>query len=105
MESRWQTALRASIPDEVLAEIVSDARPEDGRWSQVEMLLSVNADLQQQILHVLIAANGGTPPEFKPIRRPGHAPTEGRRATESPDEKAERRAAMRARVDGTGTTQ
>ncbi|MFE5332955.1 hypothetical protein ACFRCG_41885 [Embleya sp. NPDC056575] len=92
-----------SIPDAVLAEMVSDARPEDARWSQVEMLLSAVADLQQQILHVLIAANGGTPPEFRPIRRPGHVPSEGRRQPETPDEKAERRAAMRARIDGTGS--
>ncbi|MEU0940487.1 hypothetical protein [Embleya sp. NPDC005971] len=104
MESRWQTALRASIPDEVLAEMVSDARPEDGRWSQVEMLLCTNIDLLGQVLNVLVVANGGEAIDIKPIRRPGHVPAGGRRrAVETPDEKTARRAAMKARIDGTGS--
>jgi len=103
MESRWQTALRVSIPPEELGRITADARPEDGRWSQVEMLLCTVIEVQQQMLQVLIAANGGTPPEFKPIRRPGVTPQAGR-STETPDEKAARRAAMKARIDGTKPT-
>lgn len=103
MESRWQTALRSSVPDEVLAEVVGESRPEDARWSQLEMLTAVLGDRLGQILNVLLLANGGEALEIPPIRRPGVASKQGSRMVETPDEKAARRAAMKARIDATGS--
>ncbi|MGW1998154.1 hypothetical protein [Embleya sp. NPDC001921] len=105
MESRWQTALRASIPDTVLAEMVGNSgrRPEDARWSQVEMLIALVADRLGQILNATVQAGGGEPLDIPPIRRPGVTPEPDAKAPETPDEKAARRAAMKARIDATGT--
>lgn len=72
------TALRNAMSDEELAEQAEAGEPEKARWSQLEQLTALNADLLKQVIYVLICANTESkskrpkPPE--PIARPGAKP-------------------------------
>ncbi|WP_458089519.1 hypothetical protein [Streptomyces malaysiensis] len=77
-ESATMTALRNAMSDKELAEQAEQGEPEKARWSQLEQLTALNADLLKQVIFVLICANTESkskrpkPPE--PIARPGAKP-------------------------------
>ncbi|MFD4234306.1 hypothetical protein [Streptomyces sp. NPDC058542] len=74
-ESATKTALRNSIPDDVMAQASDDYRPDKAQWSRLETLV---VELKDQVIlsrNFAIAAAGGTPPEFSPTPRPGVPPT------------------------------
>lgn len=72
------TALRNAMPEEELDEQAERGRPEQGRWSQSELLLASAIDALRRVEYVLICANTDSkskrpaPPE--PLARPGAKP-------------------------------
>lgn len=74
-ESATKTALRNSIPDDVMAQASADYRPDKAAWSRLETQM---AELKDEVIrsrYAAIAIAGGTPPEFVPTSRPGIPPT------------------------------
>jgi hypothetical protein len=77
-ESATMTALRNAMPEEDLDEQAEQGKPEQGRWSQSELLLASAIDALRRVEYVLICANTDSkarrpsPPE--PLARPGAKP-------------------------------
>lgn len=74
-ESATKTAMRNSIPDDVMAQASDNYRPDKGQWSRLETLV---AELKDEVIrgrNATIAVAGGTPPDFAPTPRPGIPPT------------------------------
>jgi hypothetical protein len=73
-QSATMTALRKTIPADVLTSQSSDADPAAAPWSHDQMLAASQLDVLRLILHVLLAANGGNPGKPPaPTARPGVA--------------------------------
>ena len=73
-QSATMTALRNAIPADALAKQSGDADPAAAPWSHDQMLAASQLDTLRLILHVLLAANGGTPGKPPaPTVRPGVA--------------------------------
>lgn len=73
-ESATKTALRNSIPAEVLERSSGEGRPDLAPWSGTETLLAQVKDELRLLRMVTVAANGGKPGEFVPTSRPGIPP-------------------------------
>ncbi|MFF6928362.1 hypothetical protein [Streptomyces californicus] len=73
-ESATKTAMRNSVPDDVMGRASADYRPDKAAWSRGEILLVELKDELRLSRNVAIAAAGGTPPEFIPTSRPGVPP-------------------------------
>jgi antitoxin (DNA-binding transcriptional repressor) of toxin-antitoxin stability system len=80
-ESATKTAMRNAAPADIAAKSSEGARPDLGRWSNLEMLTAALLDAVRANTSVLVAANGGTPLDLTPTPRPGIPPTKstGRR--------------------------
>lgn len=101
-ESRYQTALRNSLPKQALAEATSDHDPERERWSKLEAL-AAGMDERLQLLYMAVVTGlGGEPPELQRHYRPGVPKPEGP-AVQTAEERALLMAAVRARWDATKT--
>lgn len=105
MESRFQTALRNSIPVEELTQATAGSDPRQGSWSQTDLLLALVIDLLGQANTIAVQAAGGDAEMPEPLPRPGvpQSKAERRGRDETPDEKQARRARMQAMYDATST--
>lgn len=88
-QSATMTALRNTMPAELLARQSTDADPGRAPWSHDQMLSAAQLDTLRLILHVLIAANGGKPGDPPPpTRRPGVAGQKKRRRLSADERRA-----------------
>ncbi|MGW6946194.1 hypothetical protein ACWGHD_04625 [Streptomyces xanthophaeus] len=73
-ESSTMTALRNALSPEEVAAHADDSKPEEGRWSQQELLLASLSDAVRALEHTLICLKvekGKWPTRPAPMRRPG----------------------------------
>lgn len=79
-DSAYKTAVRDSIPDAELAEMVAQPPDRHGPWSHEALLLAAVADRLELLRRDLASVNHAEiKGEFEPIRRPGVAHTQRRR--------------------------
>ncbi|WP_327379444.1 hypothetical protein [Streptomyces sp. NBC_01212] len=74
-ESLTKVAIRNAVDPSDIPEPTGDYRPDQAPWSTTHMLLATLRDEIALLRSVAIAAAGGKPPDFKPMPRPGIAPT------------------------------
>lgn len=79
-ESATWTAIRNATPEDKLDAAAVEARPELGRWSQLEMLVAQLIDAVNRNTDTFIAANSEQNARPEPtdlVRRPGWKPRRG----------------------------
>jgi hypothetical protein len=67
--------MRNATPEDVAKEASEAARPDLGKWSNLEMLVAALLDSVRANTSVLVAANGSKPLDLTPTPRPGIPPT------------------------------